>query len=200
MKTMIKQLVVAGAMIAAASSVTASSVSSMSIEALTDESALIFEGQVTGLQNVTMGSKGARTVVSFEVSDVIKGDPARKTVDLSFLGGLNANGLMMQVTDMHMPEMGERGIYFVENPSARSVHPFTGWDQGHFLLESPVGNKTGGMVKTRAGQPVYELVGGMPVTDFLSSGKAVGVNVTPIMDQAPLSAEEFKIQIREMIR
>jgi len=42
--------------------------------------------------------------------------------------------LTLEVSDMRMPEVGERGIYFVETLNEQQIHPLFGWQQGHYLV------------------------------------------------------------------
>jgi len=67
--------------------------------------------------------------------EVIKGSYTGSTVELGFMGGQSGDSTL-KVFGMQMPEMGERGIYFVENLSVQRIHPLCGWQQGHCLVIS----------------------------------------------------------------
>jgi len=58
-----------------------------------------------------------------------------ETVQLGFMGGQSGDSVL-KVYGMQMPEVGERGIYFVENLSVQQIHPLCGWQQGHCLVIS----------------------------------------------------------------
>ena len=61
----------------------------------------------------------------------------------------------MSISDMKVPQVGERGIYFVESLERSQVHPLYGWSQGHFIVEM---DDTGAdRVMTTRKQPVTGL-------------------------------------------
>ena len=178
------------------------SVRSLSIHDLSERADSIFEGRVIGSRVVEDANQRLiRTLVTFEIIDPIKGEGAVKTVELSFLGG-EIGGRGLRVSNQMIPRSGERGIYFLENLQQRKINPFLGWAQGHFLVtHDPVMKRQG--VQTRSGLPVYELLEKekTPPAVSLSEGIARGVVTEPQLGvSAPLSAEEFKQTIREMIR
>ena len=110
----------------------ASSVKSVSVAEVANNSALIFEGRVSASRVVQQpGSKAIHTLIRFEVLDVLNGEYAEPSIELSFLGG-SMGVVTMRVTDLNRPRVGDRGIYFVENPARSQVNPFYGWDQGHY--------------------------------------------------------------------
>ena len=178
----------------------ASSIKSASISEVANNSALIFEGRVIASRVVQQpGSKAVHTLITFEVLDVLKGEHARPVIELSFLGG-SVGEITMHVTDLHRPVMGERGIYFVENPERTQVNPFYGWDQGHFKLKylPDLGKMA---VTTRAGKAVYGLESKRgPEISALSHGVAQGVYTSAAAADAPLAPAEFKQQIRGMLK
>ena len=95
---------------------------------------LIFEGQVVSREVRPSPTDGKPfTYYTFEIIEVIKGAHTGSTVELGFMGG-QINGVTLRVSGMHMPDMRERGIYFVENLSAQQIHPLCGWQQGHCLV------------------------------------------------------------------
>ena len=69
---------------------------------------------------------------------MLKGEYAGSTLELRFLGG-TVGTARLEVTDMLVPQVAERGIYFVESLSAPQVNPLVGWSQGHFLIEPQAG-------------------------------------------------------------
>jgi hypothetical protein len=103
---------------------------------------LIFEGRVVSKESRLSPTTGNPfTYFTFEIIGVIKGSYTSNTIELGFMGGPKGEYVMF-VSDMHMPEMEERGIYFVENLSVQQVHPLYGWHQGHYLvLSDPSGDK-----------------------------------------------------------
>src|SRR5262245_46648073 len=106
----------------------ASSVLQLSFEELVRSSELVFEGRVVN-KRAEVDKRGAiKTYVTFEIQDVYKGAYTGRTVDLAYLGGTVGNSTM-EVSDMQQPEIGEKGVYFVESMSNPPVHPLLGWDQ-----------------------------------------------------------------------
>ena len=97
---------------------------------------LIFEGKVLSKQTRPSPlNADPFTYFTFEVMEVIKGSYLEETIELGFMGGTQGD-LVLKVRDMHMPEIGERGIYFVETLIMQQVHPLYGWHQGHYIVIS----------------------------------------------------------------
>jgi hypothetical protein len=112
----------------------ASTVLSVGFDELAQRAELIFEGQVTSTETRrSVVNSAPMTYFTFQVIDVIKGVHSGEVIELGFAGG-TIDGLTMEVSDMRMPEAGERGIYFVESVNAELVHPLYGWSQGHYLV------------------------------------------------------------------
>ncbi len=183
-----------------ASPLYASSIKSVSVSEVANSSALIFEGRVTASRVVQQpGSRAIHTLITFEVLDVLKGDYAEPNIELSFLGGSKGE-ITMHVTDLNRPGVGDRGIYFVENPSRSQVNPFYGWDQGHYKLkyQPDLGQMA---VVTHNGKSIYgvddKAVAGVSA---LSHGVARGVRLSAIADDKPLTPAQFKQQVRGMLR
>jgi hypothetical protein len=183
-----------------AASASASSVRQVSLNEMTAVCEFIFEGRVTG-QQVKTGTEAGdiRTVVTFEVLDVIKGEAVGDTVELQFLGGTFGDRAL-KVTDMHLPQIGEKGIYFVESLERQYVNPICAWDQGHFLIERDVQNDTE-IVKTRARQPIYGIEATRSVQGRgLSQGVAAGVRLRQqVADEKPVDVEDFKWHLRTLL-
>ena len=73
------------------------------------------------------------TIIRFRVTDVIKGEHAAEFITLKYAGGIvGEHG--MRVSSMVYPQLGERGIYFIESKSRHLINPMVGWGQGHFVL------------------------------------------------------------------
>lgn len=111
-----------------------STVLTVGLNEVASKSEFIFEGRV--LSKETRPSPPDNrpfTYFTFEIIDVIKGSYPNKYIELGFAGG-TINGLTMEVTDLQMPELKEKGIYFVESLSKELIHPLYGWNQGHYLV------------------------------------------------------------------
>ena len=125
-----------------AGQVKASTVLKISFEETCEGAELIFEGRVVSKESRLSSTTGNPfTYFTFEIIDIIKGSYPDNTIELGFMGGPKGD-YVMAVSDMRMPEIGERGIYFVENLSVQQVHPLCGWHQGHYLvLSDPASDK-----------------------------------------------------------
>jgi len=99
---------------------------------------LIFEGKVLSKETrLDPINHKPFTYFTFEIIDVLKGKYAEKTIELGFMGGPEGD-LVLVVSDMRMPEVGEQGFYFVKTLDEQYIHPLSGWHQGHYLV---IGNE-----------------------------------------------------------
>ena len=115
-----------------------SSVLQVTFQQLATSSELIFEGQVIRSESRWNSDQSwIHTYVTFRVNDGIKGSAGTHVV-LRFLGG-EVDEIGLEVSGSTLPEVGERGIYFVERQNRSQVNPFYGLDQGHFF-----GHRVGG--------------------------------------------------------
>lgn len=112
----------------------ASSVREVSLNEMIQKSQFVFEGTVTAIEARENSKKRIHTYVTFEINEIIKGEYPLKIITLRFVGG-TVGAVTMAVSDMRLPQEGERGIYFVESLERLQVHPLYGWSQGHFIVE-----------------------------------------------------------------
>jgi hypothetical protein len=175
------------------------SVLAVSMGEMLENSALIFEGKVLSINpRGRPNAKLPHTCVKFQVVEVIKGVHPGNTIDLCFLGGQSGE-LTMTVPEMQYPQPGENGVYFVESPASNQVHPFYGWQQGHFLIRHDPASATN-RVTAADGSPVTGLSLTTPGQRGLSRGVAKGVTVTdPKQLGKAVTVEEFKQEIRKML-
>ena len=175
----------------------ATSVIEVTLEELLQNSAVVFEGQVSDVQVRENGNRVIQTLVTFEISDVIKGDVQGRKITLGFMGGEIA-GKRLSVSNMQIPALHERGIYFVESTGRNQVHPLYGWSQGHLLLEEGADGTE--RVFTRSGRPVRGVVhtqGGR--SGKLSNGVARGLLLGDSGDvAAALDNRDFKRLLRTL--
>lgn len=105
-----------------------------SFDQVAQEAELIFEGKVLSKETRLLPINDMPfTYFTFEIIDVIKGDYPDQTIELGFMGGPQGD-FILTVSDMRMPEIGEKGIYFVETLDEPQIHPLFGWHQGHYLV------------------------------------------------------------------
>ena len=112
----------------------ATSVREVSMNELLQQSQLVFEGTVTAIEARQNSQNRIHTYVTFEITDIIKGEYPSSIITLRFLGG-TIDDVTMVVSDMRLPQEGEHGIYFVESLERFQVNPLYGWSQGHFIME-----------------------------------------------------------------
>ncbi len=102
----------------------------LSFDQVCQGSELIFEGRVASKETRPSPTDGKPfTYFTFQIMEVIKGSHTGSTVEIGFMGGQSGDSTL-KVFGMQMPEMGERGIYFVENLSVQRIHPLCGLATG----------------------------------------------------------------------
>ena len=177
----------------------ATSVRQVTVQEMIDACEFVFEGRVVEI-SPRMAPDGSKisTYITFEIIEIIKGNHPGGRIELSFLGG-TVGDLTLAISEMHMPELGEKGIYFVESLGRRQVHPFYGWDQGHFLIKT--GSDGAERVTTRSRKPVLGLDSGqIRNLNSLSSGVASGVSISDESDRGGITVIQFKQSLRDMMR
>jgi len=180
-----------------ASSAHAATVARVSISEMLQASEFVFQGTVLSREAVEVGKRGSIvTRVRFQVLDVIKGRRNLRTIDLDFAGG-TVNGLTLSIAEMNVPNVGDEGVYFVESLQRRQVHPFYGWDQGHFSVRHEARGK---VIYTADLRPVYDLQAGPSarLTEF-SAGTANGVvTESSGLQRQVMTLATFKSRLRGM--
>ena len=113
----------------------ASTILAVSFEEAVQNSELVFEGRVISQETRRSPLDGSPfTYFTFRVLDTLKGSvPTRGEITLGFAGG-TIDGMTLEVSDLRMPVLNEKGIYFVESLKSQLVNPLYGWQQGHFLV------------------------------------------------------------------
>ncbi len=171
------------------------------MDRMLEGSALIIQGTVTG-QRVEPGEgKHIHTILTINITDIVKGSWGQPTIDISFLGG-SLNGLALRVGGQHIPALGQEGVFFIENPSRRQVNPIYGWEQGIFVVEmdSASGEK---IVKTAQKQTITQiefLPNDAPEVNGISNGIAAGIQVMRASElSAPYTLEQFKSTLRNRL-
>lgn len=129
----------------------ASTLLRVSVDELTQRAEFVFEGEVVSVQAQRSGARGMiSTFVTFNVIDSIKGSASAESIngiastnsiesiELKFLGG-NLEGERLEVNGSRIPELGERGVYFVESLTQDLINPLLGWSQGQYLIQTEGG-------------------------------------------------------------
>jgi hypothetical protein len=183
----------------------ASTLQELSFAQVAIDAELVFEGEVVALDSQHVANGTIRTFVRFAISEVIKGDYAGDTIDLSYLGG-QVGSQQMRISDMDIPSIGEVGIYFVESITQPLLSPLVGWAQGHYVIEIANGQS---VVKTASGETVIGVSpGGVTAssdnnTQQFSTGVAKGIVVPKFALASGLSKAmsvgEFKRSVRDIL-
>jgi len=137
----------------------ATSVREVSMDEMLQQSQFVFEGTVAAIEARENSQKRIHTYVTFEITDIIKGEYRSNIITLRFLGG-TVDDATMVVSDMRLPQKGEHGIYFVESLERFQVNPLYGWSQGHFIVERDGAGSQ--RVMTNRKLPVTGVMGYMP--------------------------------------
>jgi hypothetical protein len=134
------------------------------------------------------------TRVVLQITEVIKGADADSTIVLTFLGG-TLGDLRQHIDGSNVPDLGEEGIYFLEDPSRFLINPIYGWTQGHFTVTEDR------HVRTYAGKSVYGLRAKYaPEPLEFSHHHASGVETeADTKEQEALDVAEFKSLVRAMV-
>ncbi len=168
----------------------AASVVQMPFEQLVEDSEFAFEGRVVETRSEWNADRSAiLTRVRFEVADVIKGGPIG-SFEVSFMGG-TADGMRMSLSGLRIPDLGERGIYFMESIQRPLPSPVLGWNQGHFRIVDD-------RMMTSNGRPVtgFEQSGSVLAAfdEDMPSGLRLSDDRT-----AAVSVVEFKAHVRTIL-
>lgn len=174
----------------------AASVREVSLNEMLQQSQFVFEGTVTAIEAKENIQKRIHTYVTFEIKDIIKGKYHSNIITLSFLGG-TVGDITMAVSDIQLPQEGEKGIYFVETLERVQVNPLYGWSQGHFIVERDVTGVEKIMTNKRL--PITAVIDDMQedqitpsrkITQALSKGIARGL--VSEYGKEGLTVDEFK--------
>lgn len=175
-----------------------SSVLQVTFQQLATSCELIFEGEgIASESKWDSDQSGIHTYVTFRVNEVIKGSAGMHVV-LRFLGG-NVGEIGLEVAGSTFPEVGERGIYFVESLDRFQVNPFYGVDQGHFLVIQSAGQQV------MASRSRRIITGFLPDAAAdkagLSNGIAFGLSLEESgPSPSGVTAFQFKQKIREYVQ
>ncbi len=168
------------------------SIEQLTFKQLAVQSEMVFDGEVIAVESSWNAARTSiATVVDFRINQIVSGSYPAETLTLSFMGGV-VGETTMYVEAMQYPELGERGVYFVESTTVKMVNPLLGWSQGHFKVEKD-------QVKSAKGEPIESIDdSGSVASGTLSEGLAQGVKLKAKSSShvAGLSLLEFKAQIK----
>lgn len=168
--------------------VNATSILQLDMNDLLQDAEFVFEGEVIASESrFSLSGDAINTYVTFEITDVISGDYALPTIELSFSGG-SAQNLTMQVHGMIYPQLGETGIYFIEEIGRVFLNPLVGWSQGHFLIRED--DQGAERMYTAGDAPIIEMDDQSAPAASISEGVATGVRAAGI--RTPLPSQPIK--------
>jgi hypothetical protein len=182
----------------------ATTVLQVDMEQLLNDAAVIFEGEVIASEaKWNVDNSYISTWVTFRVDDVLKGELPSATITQSFAGG-TVDGTTLQVSGMVYPQVGEMGIYFIENPERQQVNPIVGWSQGHFKVKKDEYGVE--RMLTESDDPIQGIQGGLvndkraqngPALPF-SEGTALGLRLGKPQDalNTAIDKKGFKDALR----
>ena len=169
------------------------SVLPVSLERLSTSAQLVFEGEVTGTHSVFNAKRTAiHTYVQFRVVDVVKGAYGPAEIELRFLGG-TVGEVSLDVSESTLPELGERGIYFVSSLDRFQVNPLCGMDQGHFLILESSGQR---IMATRS----KRVITGLSSASRSSLTKGLSDGVSPGLSLADAGGSEGGMTVSEFVQ
>ena len=156
-----------------------------SFDELVSKAGLIFVGEAVDTRSVLETTRDGRrivTIVTFDVSSVIKGSVGLRT-QLTFLGG-TVGGETMEIAGMPKFQVGDRDVLFVSS-AARSASPLMGMWHGRFrVVEDPASGQL--RVRSFDGKPL--LMG----LDTRQSGLRG-------LSKGPLVLSEFEAAVRQRL-
>ncbi len=177
-----------------------STIALIGTEELINRSELIFEGTVVSVSAELNEFGRVYTYVDFIIEEVLAGSVgSSSTITLRFTGGI-AGGVELDL-GVRIPELDEKGIYFVEKVAPGLINPLLGWEQGHFLV-----NESGEVIA--ASSLVVESVElrSRPEISSISDGIALGVIAHPRKESdsedynnqtnKPMRVSDFKARIK----
>lgn len=123
---------VALGLLLAASVARATVLVALTLDELVTASEVVFTGTVTDSVTHAEGDL-VYTTIRFDVDDVVAGEMDRDVLELRFLGG-NVGEQKTEVSGQYIPQVGDHGLFFVDDTVRDLVNPLTGWSQGHFPL------------------------------------------------------------------
>src|SRR5690606_25820734 len=104
----------------------------------------------------------------------------------------------LEVAEMHIPEEGETGIYFIESLDGSFINPLLGWWQGHFLVHD---NEDGVPTVTdaRGRDPATLIRLADPMADKLANLKQGRSGLPGTTSPSTVTPENFKQAVREAL-
>ena len=186
----------------------ATTILGMDIDEIANQAELIFEGEVLVRETRQDNNTGIiNTYVTFQISDIVKGEFNGDSIELKFMGG-TFQEQTVHVSGLTIPSEGEHGIYFVESLNLDFINPLLGWSQGHFII---IDRDREARISTVDHKPVIQVESVVEIPISIKKPRAIieGNNQVAagiITEAGPseidraLTSDEFKIRIKELLK
>lgn len=186
----------------------ATTILGMDIDEIANQAELIFEGEVLVRETRQDNNTGIiNTYVTFQISDIVKGEFNGDSIELKFMGG-TFQEQTVRVSGLTIPSEGEHGIYFVESLNLDLINPLLGWSQGHFII---IDRDREARISTVDHKPVIRVESVVEIPISIKKPRAIieGNNQVAagiITEAGPseidraLTSDEFKIRIKELLK
>jgi len=180
----------------------------MDIDEIANQAELIFEGEVLVRETRQDNNTGIiNTYVTFQISDIVKGEFNGDSIELKFMGG-TFQEQTVHVSGLTIPSEGEHGIYFVESLNLDFINPLLGWSQGHFII---IDRDREARISTVDHKPVIQVESVVEIPISIKKPRAIieGNNQVAagiITEAGPseidraLTSDEFKIRIKQLLK
>ena len=186
----------------------ATTILGMDIDEIANQAELIFEGEVLVRETRQDNNTGIiNTYVTFQISDIVKGEFNGDSIELKFMGG-TFQEQTVHVSGLTIPSEGEHGIYFVESLNLDLINPLLGWSQGHFII---IARDHEARISTIDHKPVIQVESVVEIPISIKKPRAVieGNNqvaagiiteAEPLEIDRALTSDEFKIRIKQLLK
>ena len=186
----------------------ATTILGMDIDEIANQAELIFEGEVLVRETRQDNNTGIiNTYVTFQISDIVKGEFNGDSIELKFMGG-TFQEQTVHVSGLTIPSEGEHGIYFVESLNLDLINPLLGWSQGHFII---IDRDPEARISTVDHKPVIQVESVVEIPISIKKPRAIieGNNQVAagiITEAGPseidraLTSDEFKIRIKQLLK
>ena len=186
----------------------ATTILGMDIDEIANQAELIFEGEVLVRETRQDNNTGIiNTYVTFQISDIVKGEFNGDSIELKFMGG-TFQEQTVHVSGLTIPSEGEHGIYFVESLNVDLINPLLGWSQGHFII---IARDHEARISTIDHKPVIQVESVVEIPISIKKPRAIieGNNQVAagiITEAGPseidraLTSDEFKIRIKQLLK
>ena len=186
----------------------ATTILGMDIDEIANQAELIFEGEVLVRETRQDNNTGIiNTYVTFQISDIVKGEFNGDSIELKFMGG-TFQDQTVHVSGLTIPSEGEHGIYFVESLNRDLINPLLGWSQGHFII---IDREREARISTVDHKPVIQVESVVEIPISIKKPRAIieGNNQVAagiITEAGPseidraLTSDEFKIRIKQLLK